>query len=49
MAMGYDLGLLLAATTDLLDHCLSNNFKFNCRFYHEIYDTPIYDLIAEAV
>ncbi len=29
----YDLGLPPAATIDLLDHCLSNYFQFDSRFY----------------
>ncbi len=49
----YDLGIPLAATIDLLNHCLSNYFQFDSRFYEQIKGTPmgspISGLIAEAV
>ncbi len=42
-----------AATIDLLDHCLSNYFQFNSRFYQQIKGTPmgypISGFIAEVV
>ncbi len=42
-----------AATFDLQDHCLSNYFQFDSRFYQQIKGTPmgspISGLIAEAV
>ncbi len=45
--MDYDLGLPPVATTDLLDHYLSNYFQSSSRFCRKI--TPIYDVIAEAM
>ncbi len=37
----YDLGLPPAGTIDLLDHCLSNYFLFDSRFYQQIKGTPM--------
>ncbi len=49
----YELGLPPAAAVDLLDHCFSNSFQFDSRFFQQIKGTPmgspILGFIAEAV
>ncbi len=50
---GIDIGLSPTATSELLDHCLSNFFQFNNCLYQQINGTPlgsrISGLFAEVV